>query len=100
MALTKAQVKQLRGLANTLNPALWVGKAGITAGTEEQAEQTLEARELVKFAVQSGSPIDASEASKQLADLVGAEVVQVIGHRFVLYRRTSKDGADRITLVK
>ena len=64
----------------------------------EQAEQSLEAHELIKCGVQDGSDLSAREAAGELAERTGAEVVQVIGHRFSLYRESSRTDIEHIKL--
>ena len=91
MALTKKQVKQLRGLATKLNPLIQVGK---------NADETIEKRELIKCSVLDGSGLTAKEAGEGLAEQLGAELVQVIGNRFVLYRRSQRDDVEHIRLVR
>ena len=99
MELTKPQIKQLRALANRLSPMLWVGRGGVTDASRNQAAQLLESHELVKCAVQSSSPVDVREAARQMADPLSADIVQIIGHRFVIYRRSAQDDAVHIPLV-
>ena len=53
-------------------------------------DDALTARELVKFRVLETCPLTAREAAGELAGKTGAEVVQVIGYRFVLYRHNPK----------
>ena len=47
-----------------------------------------------------GSGLKATEAEDGLADKLGAELVQVIGNRFVLYRRSQRDDVEHIRLVR
>ena len=49
MALTGAQVKQLRSMAHHLNPAIIIGKSDVNEGTVEQTVAYLEKHELVKL---------------------------------------------------
>lgn len=100
MALTKKQIKQLRALANTLSPLLYVGKNDITDAAVKQADETMQYHELMKCAVQDGSGLSAKEAADALAQKLGAEVVQVIGNRFVLFRVSPLDGVEHIMLVR
>ena len=65
---------------------LYIGKEGVTPGTVKEAYDALEARELIKCAVQQGAPLSAKEALETLCAQVGAEPVQCIGRRFVMYR--------------
>lgn len=98
MALTGKQIRQLRGLAHHLAPVVLIGKADISDGLVKQAEEALEAHELIKCAVQDGSDLGAREAADELAGRTGSEVVQVIGHRFALYRESSRDDIEKIKL--
>lgn len=98
MALTGKQVRQLRALAHHLNPVVLIGKADVTDAIAKQADEALEARELIKCGVQDGSLLSCREAAEQLAERVGAEIVQVIGHRFALYRASGRKDIERIKL--
>ena len=62
MALTKKQVKQLRGLATKLNPLIQVGKNDLSENAVKQADETIEKRELIKCSVLDGSGLTAKEA--------------------------------------
>lgn len=86
MALTGAQVKQLRSMAHHLNPAIIIGKSDVNEGTVEQTVAYLEKHELVKCSVLDGSSLSAREAAEELAERCHADVVQVIGRKFSLYR--------------
>lgn len=99
MALTGKQVRQLRSLAHHLNPIIHIGKSDITDSLVKETEAALEARELIKCAVQDGSDLETREAADILAERTGADVVQVIGHRFSLYRESSRDDIDKIKLL-
>ncbi|ATU20518.1 YhbY family RNA-binding protein [Bifidobacterium choerinum] len=100
MALTKKQTKQLRAMANQLKPLVYVGKNDLTDSAIRQADETIEKRELIKGQVQDGSGMDAREAAERLADALGADVVQVIGNRFVLFRVSKRDDVEHIRLVR
>ena len=84
--ITSKQRAYLRGLANPIEPILHVGKEGIGANLVKQADDALTARELVKGTVLQNSPITAREALDELVSQLGAEPVQTVGKRFVLYR--------------
>lgn len=98
MALTGAQVKQLRSMAHHLNPAI-IGKSDVNEGTVEQTVAYLEKHELVKCSVLDGSSLSAREAAEELAERCHAEVVQVIGRKFSLYRESSRKDIEKIKLV-
>ena len=88
MSLTSKQRATLRSMANTMDTILYIGKEGISANTIKQAYDALEARELIKCGVQRGAPMDAREACQSLCEQTGAEPVQCIGSRFVIYRQS------------
>jgi RNA-binding protein len=90
--LSKQDIKKLRALANGLNPLVRIGKQGASDQTVQQASQALDDHELVKFTILQNSTEDPKQAAANLAGQLGASVVQVIGSRFTLYRRSKKDG--------
>ena len=102
MELTSKQRAQLRGLANTMDTILHIGKDGIGENLVKQADDALEARELIKGKVlENNIEYDARLAAQELAKATRSEVVQVIGTKFVLYREShSKPKEKRIQLVK
>ncbi len=81
----------LRGMANTLETILYIGKDGIGENTIREAEDALKARELIKGCVQQGAPLSAKEALGELCERTGAEPIQCIGRRFVLYKPNPKE---------
>ena len=98
MALAGRQIRQLRSLAHHLEPAVIVGKSNVTENTVEQASEYLEKHELIKCSVLDPSALSTREAAEELAEHLGAEVVQVIGRRFTLYRESSREGVQKIQL--
>lgn len=101
MDLTSKQRAQLRGLANGIDTILHIGKDGIGENLTAQANDALEARELIKGKVLENSLMTAREAAEALAKATRSEVVQVIGTKFVLYRQShNKDKKDKIVLAK
>ena len=84
--MTGKQRAMLRAMANTIDTILYSGKDGITDHTVKEAYDALEARELIKGCVQQGAPLTAKEALTELCDRTGAEPIQFIGRRFVMYR--------------
>lgn len=98
MALDGKQIRQLRALVHHLNPVVNIGKSDITDAVVKQAAEALEAHELIKCAVQDGSDLSCREAAYALAERTGSEVVQVIDHRFALYRSSSRKDIEHIRL--
>ena len=90
--LTSKQRAFLRGLANPLETILTLGKGGLSPEIYAQADASLEKRELIKGRVLVETcPVSSREAADAIAAAVHAEVVQVIGSRFVLYRKNQKE---------
>ena len=94
--LTSKQRAYLRGLANPLEPILHAGKGGVSDTLIRQADAALTARELIKGRVLDTAPGSARELAEQIAGAVNAQVVQVVGRNFVLFRQKPKDS--QITL--
>ena len=90
--LTSKQRAYLRSLAVNEDTILMMGKSGMSPELVKQADDALEKRELIKGRVlPESSPMTSREAAEAIAQETGSEVVQVIGSRFVLYRKKKKD---------
>lgn len=89
--LTSKQRAYLRSLANSIDTIVMVGKSGMSAELVKQADDALTARELIKGRALETAPLSPREAAEELAKETNSEVVQVIGTRFVLYRRHPKE---------
>ena len=100
MELTSKQRAQLRGIANTIDTIVHIGKDGITDNLVKQANDALEAREIIKCKVQENSMLTAREACDQLSRLTRSEQVQVIGTKFVLYRQHYDKSRRKIELIR
>jgi RNA-binding protein len=86
--LTGKQRSYLRGIANAIPTIFQVGKDGISDNMVKQVDDALEARELVKGNVLRNSGIEARDACEELSEMLNAEIVQIIGNRFVIYRES------------
>ena len=98
MPITTKQRAQLRGLAMAEDTIIHIGKGGITDSVIASVSAALKARELVKGKVLENSMLTAREACDTLAEACKAEQVQVIGTKFVLFKRNPND--PKIELVK
>ena len=96
--LTSKQRAYLRSLAVDLDTIVMVGKSGMSPELTKQADDALTARELIKGKVLETAPLSSREAAEQIAADVQADVVEVIGSQFVLYRKNEKE--PKITLPK
>ena len=95
--MTSKQRAYLRSLAVELDTILYVGKGGLSPQVFREADEALEKRELIKGRVLPDTcPETPRDAAEKIAQATGSQVVQVIGSRFVLYRRNPKQ--PKITL--
>ena len=88
--LTGKQRSYLKGLAHHVDPTVYIGKQGLTENVIKEIETGLYCRELVKVKIQEGCLLEPKATASELAEQLGAEFVQAIGRKFVLYRE-SKD---------
>lgn len=88
--ITSKQRARLRGMAQVMEPILHIGKDGITDNLVKQADDALEARELIKGTVQQNSDYTARAACDELAKALLAEGVSAMGRKFVLYRESKE----------
>lgn len=98
--LNSRQRAQLRGMANGYETIFQIGKGGIGDQLIKQVDEALEARELIKLRVLETAGITSRIAADEIALRVGADVVQVIGTKFILYRAASGEENRKIVLVK
>ena len=89
--LTSKQRAILRGKANTMDPVFQIGKGEIDEAVIQAVTDCLAARELIKLKILNNSMYSTREACDILCEACGAEGVQVIGSKFVLYRQKKKD---------
>jgi len=89
--LTSKQRAYLRGLASDYDTIYQIGKGGVTEALCKDVSEALRKRELIKLKVLDNSGWTAKKASEAVAEATGSEVVQVIGSKFVLFKRNPKD---------
>ena len=88
--ITSKQRAYLRSLANKEDTIVHIGKGGITDNIVKQAEDALKARELIKCRALETALISAREACDEMASKTASEPVQVIGTKFVLYKKNNQ----------
>jgi RNA-binding protein len=88
--LTGKQKRFLRGLGHGLAPVVTVGKHEITEAVRAQTDEALEAHELIKVKILDSCLMERHEVSDELAAACGADVAQVLGRTFLLYRSAKK----------
>ena len=89
--LTSKQRAYLRSLGHDLDPVFQIGKAGLTKEIVRELDDVLEARELIKVSVLQNCFEDSKEIAEEVAEQLGADVVQKIGRKFLLYRVSEDD---------
>ena len=88
--ITSKERAELRSQANTLDTTLMVGKGGVTENIVAEAITQLEARELVKGRVLETALMTAREVSDEICEAIGADGIQCVGSKFVIYKRSEK----------
>lgn len=96
--LNSKQRALLRGIASNYETIFQIGKGGISETMISQVDDALRKRELIKLRVLDNSMYTAREAAEEIASKTGADVVQVIGSRFVLFKRNHKEPVIEIKL--
>lgn len=94
--MTGKQRAYLRGLANSIDAKYQIGKGGIDEQTIRMIDMALEARELIKIRVLENSLLDVRETCTVICERTGAEPVQCIGSKFVIYRESKNNKAINI----
>jgi RNA-binding protein len=84
--LNSKERSELKSKAQTAETILMIGKGGVSEEIIKSAGEALTARELIKGKTLETSPVSPAEAAAEIAEKLGAEVVQVIGLKFVLYK--------------
>ena len=94
--MTSKQRANLKSLAANLKPIAQVGKEGISENLIESLSNALEAHELIKVNLLPASGEDGDNLAANLAELLHAEVVAVIGRKAIFYRRSSRKDFNHI----
>lgn len=98
--ITSKQRAYLRGMANSLEPIFQIGKGGVTEQLLGQLALALEARELIKVHILETALLDTKPTANEVADRLGAEPVQAIGSKFVLYKQAKNVKNRKVELPK
>ena len=96
--ITGKQRSELKRMAQEVKPTVMIGKDELTPAVLAAIDDNLAAHELVKVQIQEGAFLDPKETANEVAEELGAEFVQAIGRRFVLYRRAADPDKRKIFL--
>lgn len=96
--ITSKQRAYLRAMANGIDPVFQIGKGGITQQLISQLALALESRELIKVHILETALLDTKPACNEIAEKLGAEPIQAIGSKFVLYKQAKNINNRKIEL--
>ncbi|MDD2579609.1 MAG: YhbY family RNA-binding protein [Eubacteriales bacterium] len=88
--ITSKQRAWLRAKANSMPSQFQIGKGELTSSLTDSLDEMLTTHELLKLTVLKTAETEPAEIGRQLAEAVGADIVQLIGRRIVLYRHSEK----------
>jgi RNA-binding protein len=88
--LNNKQKRYLLGLAHKLKPTVMVGGAGLSEGVIKETDSTLAHHELIKVRISGIDRRERTQMSETLAAETGSELITIIGHIAILYRRAKK----------
>jgi RNA-binding protein len=86
MSMTGKDRAALRAEAHHLKALVHVGHAGLTPAVLSNLDDVLRTHELVKAQVAQAGELSAKDAAQEVAQQMKAEVIQVIGRTFTVYR--------------
>lgn len=89
--LSNQDKKYLRSMSMQLPALIQIGKVGLSQNLYTSLDDALEAHELVKCNLLKTSPIDTREAAIECAANTHSDVVHIVGHTFILYRRSKEN---------
>ena len=89
--ITSKQRAKLKSLASTLSPITQIGKGGITENLLKTLSDALDAKELIKVNVLETADDDARNLAENVAELLEAVPVAVIGRKAIFYRYSRRE---------
>ncbi|MBE0504590.1 MAG: ribosome assembly RNA-binding protein YhbY [Desulfuromonadales bacterium] len=89
-ALTGKQARFLRGLGHHLNPIVMIGRGELSDAVLRSTDEALKVHELIKVRLQEGCELDRREVAAELAAKSGAQIAQILGKTFLLYREAEE----------
>jgi len=92
--LTEKQKRFLRRLGHALKPVILIGKSDLTDSILQETDSALEHHELIKVKLLDSCLADHREAAERMASRLKAEIAQVLGRTFLLYRKAEQPKID------
>lgn len=90
MTISNEDKKHLRRLGHKLNPVVTVAGKGLTDSVIAEIDRALNDHELIKVKLAVGDRGAKLATIETLADTLGAEVIQTVGHIVLLLRRAQQ----------
>lgn len=84
--LSGKQKRHLRALGHSLKPVIHIGKKEIEEALIKEANAALDCHELIKVKLLESCLLDKNEAAETLAGSCNADIAQILGKTFLLYR--------------
>ena len=79
--------QQLKAKAHKLNPIIMIGAKGLTDNVSIETDRALTDHELIKVKIAAPKKKECIDIAEKLADYCQAQLVQVIGHTAIFYRK-------------
>ena len=98
--MTSKQRAYLKSLASRIDTIFQIGKGGISDEICFQLNNAMEARELIKIKLLETCPDPIKDVAAEIAEKTGAEVVQTIGTKIVLFKVSSNEKNRKIDISK
>ncbi|RUR13968.1 ribosome assembly RNA-binding protein YhbY [Legionella sp. km772] len=82
--------KSLKAQAHHLKPVILLGAKGLTEAVIAETDLALNAHELIKVKINGAEKEDRIEMTNALCQQLEAELVQMIGHTAIIYRKNKE----------
>ena len=82
--------KSLKAQAHHLKPVVLLGAKGLTDAVVAETNIALNAHELIKVKINGAEKDDRIEMANTLCQQLAAELVQMIGHTAIIYRKNKE----------
>lgn len=97
--ITAKQRASLRSLANTIDPVMQIGKEGLSENSITQINGLFDSKELFKINVLKNCDETPRELATKIQSITNCEIVQCIGSKIVLYKKSNKKKFKHIELI-
>ena len=97
VSINKIQKKTLRQAAHHLDPAVWIGKNGITENVIKEITHALDHHELIKIKILQVEKKERGINIKKICMDTNAELISNIGNVLTLYKKNTKNSDQEIS---